>query len=46
MLFTKRSFILVQPCIVRRGIALKEKKIREDPAARITDLLRKVFGGH
>jgi hypothetical protein len=26
-------------------LAQEEKKIREDPAARVTDLLKKVFGG-
>ncbi len=26
-------------------IGEEEKKIREDPAARVTDLLKKVFGG-
>ena len=25
-------------------LAIEEKKIREDPAARVTDLLKKVFG--
>jgi hypothetical protein len=25
-------------------VAIEEKKIREDPAARVTDLLKKVFG--
>ena len=25
-------------------LALEEKKIRQDPAARVTDLLKKVFG--
>jgi len=27
-------------------LAEEEKKIRQDPAARVTDLLKKVFGGH
>jgi hypothetical protein len=25
-------------------LALEEKRIRQDPAARVTDLLKKVFG--
>ncbi|MBS1925981.1 MAG: DUF4197 family protein, partial [Bacteroidetes bacterium] len=26
-------------------LAAEEKKIRKDPAARVTDILQKVFGG-
>ena len=38
------SYLVQIQDITRRRLAEEEKKIRSDPAARVTDLLKKVFG--